>query len=469
MAMLSHRLTHSQSYLVGGYIRDALLGRATSDLDLAVAGDALEVARQIAGETEGRYVLLAEENKVARVVLLKNGGRWHLDFSTLRGNIEHDLSQRDFTINALAVELSQVGSPSPPLLDPFSGQQDLEQRLIRTVDDSGCQEDAARLLRAVRLAAEFDFEIEPHTEDLIQHYAHLAANIASERVREELCQVLALPQAARWLYQLDYLGLLTTIIPELAATKGVEQPKEHHWDVFQHSVETVAALEFMLQNKGEILTPFPPLLELIPYFEQEVAADSRRKGLLKLAGLLHDIAKPMTKSIEEGGKMRFLGHAKEGANIAQQILERLRFSGREVELVEGIVRYHLRPGQMSHEGWPSRRAIFRYFRDIGEAGIDTLFLSLADHWATRGPQLDSEQWREQAQTIEYVLAERKKVESLPQKLLNGHDLIDIFGLSPGPQIGEVLEAVREAQAVGEITTKGEALSLAQNLLGKADE
>ncbi len=464
LATLSQRLIErcGQSYLVGGYIRDALLGRATKDIDIAVAANALEVAYWVAAEFGGRYVVLDQENRVARVVLPGDGSRWYLDFSTLPGSIEQDLSRRDFTINAMAVKLDEIDFDN--LLDPFGGRQDLEQRLIRATHEAVFREDAVRLLRAVRLAAEFGFEIEHQTEVLIQSYSHLVTEVAEERVREELCRLLALPQAAHWLYRLDQLGLLTAIIPELALTKGVGQPKEHAWDVFQHSVETVAAIESMLHNKGEVLSSVPLLLELIPYFEQEVAVGSQRKGLLKLAGLLHDIAKPMAKSIDEGGKMRFLGHAKEGANIARHILERLRFSNREVDLVEGIVRYHLRPGQMGDRELPSRRAIFRYFRDTGEASIDTLFMGLADHLATRGPYLDREQFRQHAQTIEYVLVERRKEEKLPKKLINGHDLINTFGLSPGPQIGELLQTIQEAQAVGEITTREEALSLVQSRL-----
>jgi len=188
--------------------------------------------------------------------------------------------------------------------------------------------------------------------------------------------------------------------------------------------------------------------------------------LLKLAALLHDIAKPQTKTIDEGGRMRFLGHANEGAAIAVNILERLRFSGKEVRLVEIMVRHHLRPGQMSHNELPSRRAIYRYFRDTGDAGIDILFLSLADHLATRGPQLNLDEWKEHAKLVEYVLSQRFQEETLvsPPKLIDGHDLINVFGMRPGPKIGELLEAVREAQAAGELITRQDALTYIRNRL-----
>jgi len=191
--------------------------------------------------------------------------------------------------------------------------------------------------------------------------------------------------------------------------------------------------------------------------------------MLKMATLLHDLAKPQTKTIEATGRIRFLGHGKEGAVIAAGIMERLRFSTKEVKLVETMVRHHLRPGQMSNVGLPTSRAVYRYFRDTGDAGIDTLFFSLADHLATRGPHLDMAAWQEHAQMVEYVLTQRYQQESLvtPTRLVDGHDLINTFGMSQGPGIGEILEAVREAQAAGEVATRDEALSyIREHLLSK---
>jgi poly(A) polymerase len=261
-------------------------------------------------------------------------------------------------------------------------------------------------------------------------------------------------------------------MPELAQMKGVKQPKEHFWDVFDHSLKTVVAVDFVLRQgtwqyaDKEVFEAVPWSDELAQHFGLEVSGGSTRRLLLKLAALLHDIAKPQTKAIDTAGRMRFLGHGKEGADIAAGILERLRFSAREVKLAEIIVEHHLRPMQMSQDELPSRRAIYRYFRDTGEAGIDTLFLSLADHLATRGPRLSLAAWREHNQTVEYVISrhfEQEKM-TLPTKLVDGHDLINIFGMSPGPELGELLEAVREAQAAGELTTRQEALDFIRDRL-----
>jgi len=472
-----------QSYVVGGFVRDMLLRRDTADIDIAVVADALETAPKVATALGGKYVLLDRINKVGRVILANKGepstkSQWKLDFSTVKDTIEQDLARRDFTIDAMAIDLSQLGKDYThvPLIDPFNGWDDLHQGTIRTVAETAFESDAARLLRAMRLAAELDFSIDKEAEALIQRQSYLIARVAGERVREELLRLLAIPQAGQLLLYLDKLGLITAMIPELAQAKGVEQPKEHSWNVFDHSLKTVIAVDFLLRQGAweyaseEVLAATPWSAELAQHFDLEVSSGSTRRLLLKLTALLHDIAKPQTKATDIQGRTRFLGHAKKGAVITATIMERLRFSAKEVKLVETMVRHHLRPGQMSQNALPSHRAIYHYFRDTGEAGIDILFLSLADHLATRGPHLNIAHWQEHAQMVDYILTQRFEQEALvvPPKLVNGHDLINIFGMSPGPKIGEVLEQAREAQASGELATREEALSyIRERLLSKA--
>ncbi len=448
-----------------------MLGRETADIDIAVAQDGVEVARKVAGALGGKFVLLDRKNKVGRVVVVD----MELDFSTFKGSIEDDLTRRDFTIDAIAVDPGELNKDAH-LIDPFNGWADLKKGVIRTVSETAFQSDAARLLRAVRLAAELGFSVDPHTEAQVRENCHLIAGVAGERIREELLRLLSAPHSERFLPYLDELGLITAIIPELAEAKGVKQPKEHFWDVFDHSVETVIALDFILREgvwkyAGDEVLAATPWSELLArHFSREVSHGSTRRLLLKLAALLHDVAKPQTKAIAEDGRMRFLGHGKLGAAMTVDILERLRFSSKEVKLVEAMVREHLRPGQMSQGGLPTRRAIYRYFRDTEGAGIDILFLSLADHLASRGPKLDLVGYKEHARLVEYVLAQHFEQERVttPPKLVSGHDIINSFGLKPGPKIGKLLEAVREAQASGEIASREEALAyIREHLLTKA--
>ena len=462
------------AYLAGGMVRDLLLGRGVEDIDIAVAGDALEVAGGIATSLGGKYIPLDEKNGIGRMVLALSDRKWELDFTTIEDDIEQDLARRDFSIDAMAIGLEEmIQEPqSPSIIDPFHGQDDLAGGVVKVVGESAFVDDPVRLLRAVRLAAELSFTIDEKTEALVQSQAHLINNVAGERVREELLRLLVLPQGGQHLRYLEELGLLDSLFPELAQTKGVTQPKEHYWDVFEHSLRTVMAVDFLLREGdweyagGEALEVVPWSEELAQHFSSGVGHGSTRKSLLRLAALLHDIAKPQTKTVEEGGKTRFLGHAAEGAAAVAGIMERLRFSAREIKLVEVMVKAHLRPTQMSHEGLPTSRAIYRYFRDTGEAGVDILFLSLADHLATRGENFDMAHWREHAEIVAHVLARHAEEEKLmvPPKLVDGHDLVKLFGLSPGPRFTEILEAVRETQAAGEVSTREEALKYIEHNL-----
>ena len=462
-------------YLVGGFVRDGLIGRTNNDIDLAVNGDALDISSQVAQNFAGRMIPLDEVNQVARVIFPQAKSRWHLDFASLRGSIEEDLRYRDFTINSIAVRLAEakVEWAQVELIDPLNGYHDLRQRTIRAVSDDSFRQDPARLLRAIRLSAALDFSIEPGTETLIQRDGELIVNVAGERLRDELCYILDTNRAYSSLCHLDKLGLLAYLMPELTGAKGVSQPKEHYWDVFDHSLETVACIELLLRERAtgaidRILALAPWSDELADYFSREVSGGRTRRCLLKLSALLHDIAKPATKTIEESGKMRFLGHAKEGAGMATPIMERFKFSNRETKMVQLMIEHHLRPGYLLSEDMPSRRAIYKYFRDTAETGIDTLFLGLADHLAARGPTLNLDEWRKHAETTGYILSKWFEEQSIivPPRLIDGHILMQKFGLTPGARIGELLEMVREAQASGEINTAEEALDFVAKRLGR---
>ncbi len=466
-----------QGYIVGGFIRDTILDRDTADIDIALSADALKVAPELATALGGKHVPLDEANRVSRVIVkdaARDTTQWQIDLSTITDGIEHDLKRRDFTIDAMAMRLDRIpeGMTDAELIDPFNGLADIRHKVIKAANNNIFESDALRLLRGVRLAAELGFTISQQTEALMRQYSHLITDVAGERVREEMLKLLTPPGTGHLLLYLDDLGLMATLIPELAQTKGIDQPKEHQWDVFNHSVKTVAAVDFVLRHgnweyadKG-ILDCVPWSAELERHFNSKVSSGSTRRLLLKLAALLHDIAKPQTKTIDDQGRTRFFGHAREGAEIATDILTRLRFSTRETKLVAGVVRHHLRPVQTCQDELPSRRAVYRYFRDTGEAAIDALFFSLADHLATRGSNLDMTNWRQHAALIEHILTQHDKQESVtaPPKLISGYDIMNTFNLAPGHKIGELLEAVREAQASADIATREEALSYVNCLL-----
>ncbi len=466
-----------EGYVAGGYLRDALLGRDSRDVDISIADDPLVLGRELADRLGGHYFPLAEEQHVARVLLPERNV--YIDLLPLRGEIEADLRQRDYTIDAMAAPLAEAASGKAAVVDPTGGRDDLRRRLIRVVREDAFRQDALRTLRGVRLAVELDFTLEAGTAELIRKYASRLPQVAVERQRDELMRILATPRASQGLRLLDNVALLEQLLPEITETRGVEQPKEHYWDVFDHCLETVGNLDILLADEEptdrhwrrlwrELWGQLAWWGEARDYFREELLAERPRRAVLKLCALLHDIAKPETKSFDDTGRMRFFGHADMGAEKAGRILRRLRFSAREVALVQTMVKAHLRPVQMGQQGPPTRRALYRYFRDCGDAAIETLFLSLADHLATVGPRVDLSDWRHHVALVNYILTKRfQEAETIaPPKLLGGDELIAELNLSPGPLIGRLVETLREAQAAGEISTREEALAFARSALAK---
>jgi poly(A) polymerase len=471
------------AYVVGGFLRDTLLGRQSHDIDVSIVGDPLILGPEIADAFGGSYFPLAEEQHVARVVLAERD--MHVDLMPLWEEIEADLAERDFTIDAMAVRLADAASAGAEVIDPTGGLRDLRDRMVRVIREDAFRDDALRPLRGARLAVELGFTVEPATAGLIQRYACQVPAVSVERQRDELMRVLATPRASQGLRLLDKLQLLERVLPELTNMRGVEQPKEHYWDVFDHSLEAVGNLDILLAEEEprdrrgrrlwrELWGQLAWWEQARDYFREEVLAERPRSAVLKLGGLLHDIAKPEMKTFDAAGRMRFFGHAEVGAEKAARILRRVHFSAREVTLVQTMVKAHLRPVQMSQpssagQRAPTRRALYRYFRDCGDAAIEILFLSLADHLATRGPRLNMSGWRQHVALVNYILRKRFQEEEItsPPKLLSGDELMAELNLSPGPVVGRLLETVREAQAAGEISTPEEALELARGSLAAA--
>ena len=460
------------AYLVGGVVRDALLGRGMGDIDLAVGSDTGEIGPELAALLGGRPVSLDASRGIVRIVTGESQEA-AIDISPLAGDIRTDLGRRDFTLDAMAVPISDLlhNEAGAPIIDPFGGRRDLAARVIRAVSPSVFEDDAGRLLRAPRLAAQLGFAISDQTAESIRRLAHLAATVSSERVRDELLNILAQRGATASLRRLDDLGLLCIVVPELGLARGVEQPKEHHWDVFGHSVETPGQVERILEATavpGDFVTGLTPRFgDIDAYFSHVVSDGHTRLTMLKLAGLLHDIGKPAAKTVEPSGRIRFIGHHTEGATMAEAILGRLRLSGRGVDMVTRMVEYHLRPGQMAQgEDLPTPRATYRYYRDVGDVAIDTVYLNLADYVAARGPRLGEQEWAGRCRTAAHILREGNPPAPrvAEAKLIDGHDIMRTFSMEPGPAIGVLVEAVREAHATGEIDSMEEALELVKSRL-----
>jgi putative nucleotidyltransferase with HDIG domain len=472
-----------QIWVVGGAVRDLILGRPVHDWDFVVDQGAMSLARTVGDALGGAFFPLDEERGTARVVLgAEQGPPWDLDFACLRGEgLDADLAKRDFTINAMAA------GEDDNLIDPLGGREDLVCRRIRATSERAFRDDPVRLLRAARLEAELGFEIEPQTEVWIRRDAPLLSHPATERIRDELARGLAITGASAFIQRLEDLKLLVHVVPEVASLKGVPQSYPHRFDVWRHTLTVIDLLELVLVSVTSAAPQFdfrrPPdvpngawgdLERMIGQFAEDVSrhlavavsADRNRWLLLKLAALLHDIGKPRTWSLDEDEHIHFYNHEPVGARIAAARLRKLRFSRDEVELVRTIVEGHLRPAHLARGGEITRRAIYRYFRDTGDAGIDIVLLSLADHLATWGPNLREARWMRRLEVAELLLYhyfEQREETVAPQLPIDGHDLMRELGLEPGPEVGLLLDALREAMAGGEIETAEEALMLAREI------
>jgi len=462
---------------VGGVVRDALLGGAIHDWDFVVGQDALGLARAVADGLGGAFYPLDVERDTGRVVLaLEDGRRLELDFALLRGpDLATDLRGRDFTLNAMAADADGR------LLDPTGGLADLQNRLVRATDAAAFEDDPLRMLRGVRLVAELGLRLEAKTALWIAQRAPALTRVAAERIRDEFLRILAAPAVADHIHMLDELGLLTSILPEAMHLKEQAQSPPHRFDVWWHTLMVIEAVEGVVAvlsggHPRTVYTDAPQsvwadVAKALGRFGAALADHlGTRAGvpLLRLAALCHDLGKPLTCTEDEWGQLHFYGHERVGARIVGERLQQLRFSRAETEWVEGIVRAHLRP---AHLAWAqerlTRRAVYRFFRDVGAGGIEVTLLALADHLATWGPKLEPDRWGrllEVAETLVSHYFEQREEAIAPRLLVTGKDLIAELGMQPGPEIGRLLEALREAQAAGDVRTREEALALARRLV-----
>ncbi len=482
-------------YLVGGAVRDALLGRTSHDLDFAVPEGGIKLAFRVADALHLPAYVLDEERDVGRVIVRGELGQGEavegeatmLDFARFRGpDLAADLRGRDFTINALALPLepgADDGSDGS-IVDYFGGVADLAERRLQLVHAASLREDPVRALRAVRLAESLGFRLTAETEAAVGEAAALLSHSSAERVRDELVKMMGLAYPHRAVEQMWRLGLLAAVLPEIAALEGVTQSPPHHEDVLAHTISVLRWLpvvEEIVWGNGEqaesdwhgwrgvmqaAVAPYAAGLQA--HFGRRVDGGVDGRALFRLGALFHDCGKKGTRTVEEDGRIRFFGHEDVGAKLAAPRLNALAFSNEAIAHVRAIIANHMRPHHLADSTaangtLPSRRAVYRYFRSAGSAGLDAALLSLADDLARYNGPGPEEEWQRACDVVgrlldTYFTAYEEVVR--PPRLVNGKTLMDEFGLSPGPQIGRLLNLIQEAQAAGEVVDAQGALALA---------
>jgi putative nucleotidyltransferase with HDIG domain len=309
----------------------------------------------------------------------------------------------------------------------------------------------------------------------------MLSQVSPERVRDEWFKILDRPGAADALRMLHQWTLLRAIVPQVAQLDGLQQPTPHRVDVLTHCFETVRAVERIwdaLQGRGEAALSLIPdaLGDLVPQIRKRYAspicADRSRLALLKCAALLHDVGKGETQGARENGRTHFIGHERVGAEMAVRWARRWRCSNAEVDMLQTTIEAHMRPNWLAARGTPTRRAVYRYYRDTGEFGVDAVLVSLADRLATHGHDLPAVEWRRLVETAARLLSTyycHRETAIDPSPLISGHDLMEAFHLPPGRQIGDLLARIREEQAAGAIHTREGALARVQEWIEAPEE
>jgi len=447
------------AWIVGGAIRDALLGEEVSDADLAVErGREEEAARAIAKVAGGTAFQLSEEHATWRAIA--STARWHVDVAALReGSIEDDLRARDFTVNAIAQPLA-----GGELLDPTGGQRDADDRRLRAASEQAFRDDPLRLLRAPRLAAGHDLTIEPETAELARAGAAHAADPAGERQFAELRGIVAGPRPLRGIELMDELGVTAVVLPEVEAMRGVVQNPNHHLDVLGH---TLAVLEEWLGLERDMEGFAGDLAPQIEAFLDEPLADElTRREALRFGALFHDLGKPETRS-EGTGYVTFIGHDEVGAQIIAEIGRRERLSRRLSTHLQGLALHHLRLGFLIHQRPLSRRAVYDYLVATEPVAGDVTLLTVADRLAARGegPLASAEMIEAHLDLAREMLRDALvwHRDGPPRPPVTGDELAGELGIEPGPELGALLEELRAEAFTGAIKGRQEAIERARRL------
>jgi poly(A) polymerase len=449
-------------YVVGGVLRDICRGYPAHDLDLAMAGDVMGFARRVATLLGAAYVPLDAVRGEVRVVYHKHES---LDFAQFKGDgIIADLQHRDFTINAMACPLATLLTrPAPDLIDPHGGGQDLRARRIRMVSALSFVEDPLRLLRAFRFAARLDFHLDPVTRTAMQTVAPRLREVAAERIQSELLKFFAAPSSGPHLMTMAHLGLLDSLFPELATTRGLPCRPGQPLDLFGHAIQTYQAVEAIID------APHAHLPEIAPALRQYFLAEERQ-ALVKWAALLHAIGAAVAAPQASSGPVTACGNSLVSAQLWEQIGSRLKLSRTQLDRVKTFIAHSDRALELAiveEQEHLTVRLIHDWCKALGDSMLGVLVLAFG-HILAAGPAEgtcpSAVALRHFATRIWEVYRNRILPVITAPRLITGDDLQQIFHLPPGPRFRTLLNELEVAQVEGHIRTRDEALQWVERQL-----
>lgn len=440
----------NEGYLVGGSIRDFFTKKCEfCDRDISIKG-AENFARKLANKFGATFIELDNENKIYRIVLKDKIN--FLDISEMQGNsIEDDLKRRDFTINAIAYDLS-----NEKFIDVTGGLNDLKNKVLRHIDDKNFEEDPLRVLRAFRFYSMTGFEMTEELVKALKKYMPLALVPAKERINYEIMKLFGGDYASSALLKMDELGLLEKIIPQVKEMKNVPPNTHHHLDLFHHVIETVRQIEIIYAGLSGVEKEHMDAVDFGGF---------PRINHLKLAGFLHDIGKYSTWTIEESGRHRFIKHDDVGSKMVVPLLRDLKFSKKQIEYVSCMIKNHIYPSNVIVAPILNEKVMMRYVRKMGENVVDNIILAKADRLSAKGVDITEEVINSNInglnKLLEFYLSKKDSLTPLP-KLLDGREIMTLLNIKPSPKLGEIISALNEAQLNGDVTTPEDAKNFVMN-------
>ncbi|ABR46336.1 polynucleotide adenylyltransferase/metal dependent phosphohydrolase [Alkaliphilus metalliredigens QYMF] len=450
------KVSNIDIYLVGGSIRDFLLNRNIKDLDLIIKEDPGRFAEKIAKELQGSYFVLDQDRGIHRVKV-KDGIT--IDLAKFQGeDILADLAKRDYTINAMAYPL-ESGWPidESQLIDPYGGQQDIKEKVIRQISEKNFQQDPIRMLRGPRLMGQLDFEMDDETKKSIQRNCLLINEAPGERIATEIFTLLGEENTHEYLEFLDKeLHVLDKIFPEIINMKDVGQCKYHVVDCWTHSLYTMRIAEMVIYHQGFFENHIREAYEV--HTSKKVAGEHTRLQLIKLGALFHDIGKPSAQKVDETGRVRFRGHEITGAEIVKVYGEKLKLSVKEQQMLYRYIELHMGPLVLYKSNDVSGKALYKLFKEMGEETLDILLIAFADIVATR-KLLDPEEEMGMFKIhIEYIannyITRYKPIENISH-IISGKEIMETLNLPEGILVGEIVEEVKKAIYFGKIPPEKE--------------
>ena len=441
------------AYMVGGSIRDLLLGKSPIDYDIVVMENPKQFAQQVAANISGHVIELGKPDQTLIRVVSESH---HVDISRVNGaSIEEDLRNRDFTINAMAYELS-----SGKLIDCLGSQRDLANKIIRLVSHRALENDPVRLLRAYRIGACLNFAIGPKTLSAIQRHADLIQNSAGERIREELFKLLGTRISHRFLSQMAESKLLFKIFPELLGLKECRLHDRLQLNALAHTLAAYGHLENMLTDLNQFLPK-----SLKPYYQH---FDDTLNALLKCCMLFHDIGRPRNHPPHNNGIHRYYEHENKSADMAKAICKRYKYSTRHTNYIHFIVRHHTQPHYLfaaEQNKTLTPKDLTLFFMECTDRIPDLMLHAIAEMKSKSGRGTpECQAFLDFAvHVLQDDYAQFKSKASTPPPI-SGHDLIQALGLKPSPLFKAILRFIEEEHLSGKKMTRADALRLAKKYL-----